>query len=445
MRSFIERPRYLCALGGALSTLEALPDVIPVLHTASGCAASIAWGQNGGSALNVGGYCGGMMTPGSNVGESEIVFGGSDRLEEQLKATLDIMDGRLYVVLSGCVTEIIGDDVKAVIAGFSDAKRAIAYAATGGFKGNSYVGYDIVLTALVRQFVKKNMRKKKGTVNILGIVPYMDGLWRGNLEGLKRSLELLGLKANTFFTLDAELDEFKNSSAAELNIVVSDIYGHDTAKAYKEEHGVPYIVSSFPIGPTATANLLGQIADALSLDADVSRIIETQRLRYFRALETIVDCYHDADLQRRAVIIADVNYAVSATRFLFDDLGWIPELIQFTDILTPEQEKTVSEKVRDNEWGIEPLVVFDTTASEAIRYINERYPKRELDMYTDSFTPGFVIGSSLERDIASKLGAAHLSVSFPISNRAIINRGYTGFDGGLTFTEDLLGAVIAGR
>jgi nitrogenase molybdenum-iron protein beta chain len=273
----------------------------------------------------------------------------------------------------------------------------------------------------------------------------MDALWRGNLNGLKKSLALLGLDANTFFTLDSTLDEFKNSSAAELNVVVSDIYGHDAAKSYEEEHGVPYIVSSFPIGPTATGNLLVQIAEALNLDADVSRIIEEQRRKYFRSLETIVDCYHDADLQRRTIVIADVNYAVSSARFLFDDLGWIPELIQFTDLLTPEQESAVSEKASRNKWGIEPIVVFDTAASEAIRYINERYPKKELDMYADSFTPGFVIGSSLERDIAAKLGAAHLSVSFPISNRAIINRGYTGFEGGLTFTEDLLSAAVAGR
>jgi nitrogenase molybdenum-iron protein beta chain len=66
-------------------------------------------------------------------------------------------------------------------------------------------------------------------------------------------------------------------------------------------------------------------------------------------------------------------------------------------------------------------------------------------MYADSFTPGFVIGSSLERDLALKLGAPHLSVSFPIANRVVISRGYTGFAGGLTFTEDLLGAAVLGR
>ena len=34
--SFIERPRYFCSFGGALSTLETLSETIPALHAAGG-------------------------------------------------------------------------------------------------------------------------------------------------------------------------------------------------------------------------------------------------------------------------------------------------------------------------------------------------------------------------------------------------------------------------
>jgi nitrogenase molybdenum-iron protein beta chain len=63
----------------------------------------------------------------------------------------------------------------------------------------------------------------------------------------------------------------------------------------------------------------------------------------------------------------------------------------------------------------------------------------------DSLTPAFVIGSSLERDLALKIGAPHLSVSFPVANRAVLNRGYTGFAGGLALAEDLFSAAVAAR
>ncbi|MDR1388714.1 MAG: hypothetical protein LBJ31_01880 [Treponema sp.] len=445
---YIERPRYFCSFGGALSTLEALPETIPILHAAAGCAGSIAWGQNGGSGLQVGGYCGGLAAPSSNVGEREVIFGGGDRLTEQIKSSIEIMEGRLFVVLTSCVTEIIGDDVQAVVADLAgqagEKGVSLVFARTGGFKGNSYYGYDLVLSAIIRQYVAPPQKTRKKAVNVLGIVPYMDSFWRGNLEGVRRLLELLGLQVNTYFTEDDTLEGLTRSSEAALNIVVSDLYGLEAAETYKELYGIPSISVSLPVGPTASANLLRMTAAALDLDTDanIEAIIEEQNRRYFRQIEPLTDCYHDADLQRYAVIIADVNYAVGITRFLLDDLGWIPELVQFTEILSPEQQKGLVDKLDAGD--LRPHIIFDTNASEAGRYLGARYPRRE-DLYAESLAPAFVIGSSLERELALSLGAPHLSVSFPVSNRAVINRGYTGYGGGLTLTEDILSAAVAGR
>jgi nitrogenase molybdenum-iron protein beta chain len=87
-RSYTERPRYFCTFGGALSTFEALPETIPVMHASVGCAASITWGQSGASALEVGGYCGGLSVPSSNITEKEVIFGGMKRLKQQILNTL---------------------------------------------------------------------------------------------------------------------------------------------------------------------------------------------------------------------------------------------------------------------------------------------------------------------------------------------------------------------
>jgi nitrogenase molybdenum-iron protein beta chain len=445
MSSYIERPRYLCSLGGALSTLEALPGVIPILHAAMGCAGSIAWAQNGGSAFQVGGYCGGLHVPSSNVGEREVVFGGIDRLREQIKTTTEIMDGGLFAVITGCVTEIIGDDIHAVTKEFSQKGLPIVAANTGGFRGNSYLGYDIVFSEIVRQYVQKGLKTKKKSVNIFGIVPYMDVFWRGNLEGVRALLEKLGVSVNTFFTGRDSLEGLKSSSAAALNIVLSDVYGLDIAHAYEEEHGIPYITATLPVGPTASADLLRRVAEALHAEADAEAIIEAENRSYYRYLEPLTDLYNDADLQKYAVVVGDVNYAVAITRFLADDLGWLPVLTQFTDVLTEEQQARISEKLNGNAALPPPRLVFDTNASEAIRYVSEMYPKQGSDKYAEALTPAFVVGSSLERALALKLGAPHLSVSFPVSNRVALDRGYTGFSGGLTLTEDILSAAVAAR
>jgi len=444
MSNFIERPRFFCSLGGALSTLEALPDTIPILHCAIGCAGSIAWAQNGGSGLQVGGYCGGLAVPSSNVGEHEVVFGGIERLREQIESTLELMDGKLYVVITGCVTEIIGDDIASAVSEFRGAADVL-YANTGGFKGNSYLGYDIVLSEIVKQYTVKSVKKKEKSVNILGVVPYMDVFWRGNLIGVRRLLEKLGVEVNTFFTAEDSLDGVKNSSGAALNIVLSDVYGLTTAKTYESLHGTPYITAALPIGPTASAELLRAVTAALNLTVNTEAIIDAENRRYYKYIEPMTDVYNDADLQKYAVIVGDVNYAAALTRFLSDDLGWSVILTQFTDPLSTEEQTAIAAKLTGNGLFPNPKVVFDTNATEALRYINELYPKRESDKYAETITPAFVIGSSLERALALKIGAPHLSVSYPVSNRAVLSRGYTGFDGGLTLIEDLLAQAVAAR
>ncbi len=446
MSSFVERPRYLCALGGAMGTVTALPRTIPILHAAIGCAGNITWAQNGGSALQVGGYCGALHTPSSNVREREVVFGGEERLREQIGNTVKVMDGDLFFVLTGCVTEVIGDDVKAVVREFQEEGLPIVGVETGGFKGNSYYGYDLVLKGLFEQYVQRGLLRQRGRVNVLGIVPYMDVFWRGNLEGVRRLLESLGLEVHTFFTLEDSLENIRTAAAAELNVVVSDVYGVEAAQRFQEIHGTPFLVSSLPIGPTASTAFLRQVGQALGLEAGlVDRVVAKENHDYYELLSPLVDPYFDLDLQRYAIVVGDVNYSTAVTRFLIDDLGWLPELVVCTDQLDEAQKQAVASQVTRPEALVQPKVVFETDTSEVVRHFNRHWPRSHGDRYVHTFNPAIVIGSSLERDLASSLGAPHLSVSFPVANRAVIDRSYAGFRGGLRLTEDLLSVVIAAR
>ncbi|MCX7923542.1 MAG: hypothetical protein N3B21_16260 [Clostridia bacterium] len=446
MSSFIERPRYLCALGGAMAAVTALPDTIPILHAAAGCAGNITWTQNGGSGLQVGGYCGGLSVPSSNIQEREVVFGGDVRLREQIAGTLEVIEGKLFVVLTSCVTEIIGDDVKSVVSEFQDEGIDIISAETGGFKGNSYHGYDLVLQTLFKNYLERGIDKVKGRVNVWGIAPYQDAFWRGNLEEVRHVLEKLGLEVNTFFTSHDTLEKIKQAASAELNIVISDIYGVEAANVFEEVHGTPYLVTPLPIGPSASDSFLRSIAEALSLDDSVVEgIIEQENKHYYNYIEPLTECYNDLDLQRYAVVIGDANYAAALTKFLSDDLGWLPELVVFTDQLREEQKPVLTQRTQGLESGLQPKVAFETNGSEVLRHLNEIRPTYSSGKYSDVFGPAFVVGSSLDRELAQTIGAAHLSISFPVANRAVLDRGYAGYRGGLRLTEDLLSAIILAR
>ncbi len=443
---FIERSRYLCALGGAAATVTAIPGAIPILHSASGCAGNFAWTQNGGSGLQVGGYCGALTTPSSNIQEHEVVFGGDERLREQVASTLKVMDGELFVVLTGCVPEIIGDDIKSVVAGFSSQGAAIIGAETGGFRGNSYWGYDLVLQALFRDFVEKAPEKEQLKVNLWGIAPYADPFWRGNLEGVRHLLERLGLAVNSFFTTGDSLDGIRLAGSAALNIVVSELYGLGAATLAQERHGIPFLSHPLPIGPTASEAFLLAVAGKLGLSEErVNAVIAREKEEYFKLLEPLTDCWNDLDLQRYAVVVGDANYAGALTRFLADDLGWLPELTVCTDPLGEDERRRLTEGLANLASGYEANLRFETDASQVIHHLRQKWPAADGSTYHNAFSPAFVVGSSLERELAQSLGAGHLSVSFPVANRAIIDRGYTGFRGGLRLTEDLISAIIVGR
>lgn len=446
MTKFIERPRYFCALGGALGTITALPGVIPIVHAASGCVGNITWAQNGGSALQVGGYCGGLATPSSNVQEREVVFGGLERLREEIKHTVKIIEGELYFVITGCVTEVIGDDVRSIVNEFQREGFPVISAETGGFKGNSYYGYDLVLQSLFRNFLDRDVSKVKRQVNLWGVVPYMDAFWRGNLEGLRQLLEQLGLTVNSFFTADDSLDQIRRAAGSELNIVVSDSYGVEAAQVFQEVHGTPYLTLPLPIGPTATKAFIEQVSAALGLESSLAeQVIAREERRYYHYLEPLVDCYNDLDLQRYAVVVGDLNYAPALTKFLADDLGWLPEVVAITDPLSDEEQASIRKKRFQLESGLEPKVIFETDGSEILRYVKLSWPENQGQKYYHAFGPAFVLGSSLERELAQAIGAGHLSISFPVANRAVIDRGYSGYQGGLRLIEDLISNIVAGR
>jgi nitrogenase molybdenum-iron protein beta chain len=441
---FIERPRSFCALGGAVQTINAIPGVVPILHSAMGCGGSIYWNQYGSTGYLGAGYCGGLAIPSSNIGETDIVFGGIDRLEEQVRSTVELVEGELYVILTGCTADIIGDDVQALVRDFQDEGVAIVGAETGGFHGDGYRGHDIALSAIVRDYIEKKETKKKGKVNLLGIVPGQDAFWRGNLLKIRALLEKLGLEVNSFFSDKDTLEGVKNAGDAELTIVVSEFYGLDTAHTFEEEHGIPYITNPFPIGPTATEAFIRNVGKALKIqDEAIDELIADETKNYFRYVERVADAFNDLDWQRYAVVVGDANYAPAITKFLSDDLGWLPEITIVSDDLNENQKVKVDEIASG--FHYKTVVAYESDPTEIKTHFWKVIPRKSDNIFEDSFSPGFVVGSHLEREFATDIGAGHLTVSYPVGNRIVLNRGYAGFDGSLSLIEDLLAVIAAQR
>lgn len=446
MGTFIERAKSTCALGGAIVTISSIPRAIPIVHASGGCATMLSTTYNSGSGYKGSGYCSGHMTPTSNVVEKDIVFGGEERLEEQIHHTLKIIDGDLYFVVTGCQVEIIGDDAVGVARRFKDSSLPVLAANTPGFLGNGFKGYDVVLSTLAAEFIEPKAEKDNRTINILGIMPGQDVFCRGNIKEIQRLLEKLGVKANTFFGDDESIEKIKNYGDAALTVVFSDKYGIEPAKVFEEKHNIPYITADLPIGETRTDAFLRKIGEQLGIETAVVEALITDEKRYYYSyIERFLDIYGDIDLQRYAIVSADINYAFPLTSFLADDLGWVPHLVVINENLDDLARKRTELKFDQLTSEAKPKVIFEQHAGQLLKHIRESWPRNSNDKYFDALGPAFLVGSSLEGSTAQKIGAAFLPVSFPVTNRAVLNKGYTGYRGGLTLAEDLISALVSNR
>ena len=232
MNTEISQPRYVCALG-AQATILAIPYAIPIVHAGPGCAGIVSaftrLGHHGES------YAGGNQIPSTNTDETDVVFGGEKDLRSEIQGALRVMKGDLFVVISGCTAGIIGDNTVEVAKEFAEEGFPVVGADTPGFKGSAYNGHEIVVKAIIDQFIGNvKPEVQKGLVNVFADVPAQNPFWRGDFQQLKILLEKIGLKVNILFGVSSKgVSEWKDIPNAQFNLLVSPWVGLEIVEHLK--------------------------------------------------------------------------------------------------------------------------------------------------------------------------------------------------------------------
>jgi nitrogenase molybdenum-iron protein beta chain len=434
MSNLIEQPRYSCALGVQQSVV-AIRRAVPVVHAGPGCSVKIQ------SLIGQGeGYAGGSTIPCTNMCDSEVVFGGEGRLRSVLDGAFQVVDADLFVVLTGCTSDIIGDDVPRVVAEYQQAGRPVVFAETGGFKSSNYVSHSLVVNAIVDQWVDRvnpDRTAVRGLVNVFGPIPYQDPYWNGNLAELKRVLEGIGLRPQVLFGLDsAGLDEWRSIPNAEFNVLVGAWAGLDIVEHLKEKYGTPFVhFDALPVGGRETTRFLREVQAFGEVDpGPVDAFIKKEEERFYAHIERTADFMLEFryGLPRRFYSLLDASTALGFSRFLLNELGILPARQYVTDA-TPEAFQPA---IRDQFAALSEYrsaeVVFETDAGLIHAQIRADEQKGRV----------LVLGSLWDRDLATDLGADILLLSVPVGHRLVLNCGYAGYLGGLRAIEDIYDRVL---
>lgn len=434
MNKFIEQPRFSCALG-AQQTVVAIKRSVPVLHSGPGCSGKISSLIGQGEA-----YAGGSTIPCTNASETEIVFGGERKLREIIEGSFKVIDADLYVVLTGCTSDIVGDDVESIVRDYQDQGKPIVYVETGGFKSNNYLSHEKVVNAIIDQYSDKFRSGggvRDGLVNVFATVPYQDPYWNGNLAEIKRVLEGIGLKVNILFGQDSEgLSEWRDIPNAQFNIVAGSWVGVGIAEHLEEKYGTPFFHFPYlPIGGNATSEFLRKAGAFGSLDEQkVEGFIRKEEEKFYAHIERMADFLLEFryGLPRRFYTILEASYAVGFSKYLLNELGILPAR-QFIIDDTPE---------RFREGIAEQFSHISDRRSAQFEFETDGGAIQEKIRADSNDNRALILGSGWERDVAAELKADLLIVSVPVQYRLVLNCGYAGYNGGLRAIEDIYDRVL---
>lgn len=422
MAQALGQQRYKCALA-AIQTVHAIDRAIPILHSGVGCAGKLddSFGNSG--------YISPQLYPCTCLGEKEIVFGGNDKLEDLIENTLKIMDGDIYVVLSGCAAEIIGDDIEEAASKFEDEEKPVIAVKTPGFKSNNYVSHDWVLKALFDRLVTKTEKKQKGLVNILSGPPYQDPFWEGNLRELEKLVSLLGFTPNTIFGHARGIENIKKLGEAEFTILVSPWVGYESAKLLEDKFGVPLLhYRNLPMGAYESTKFLKAVADFAGLAPElVNKITAERESEYYYYIDRFAPVFLELRIMsKRFAVVSDAQSAVAITRFLVNDMGMFPTKVYISDDTPVDQRDAVIKAANELNYGVTADVRFSTDGYA----IHDDVAKEDFN------GSPLIFGSSWELNLANRVNGHFLPVSYPIEEKLVINDSYVGYDGGLKFVGD---------
>ena len=426
-----EAPRYSCSLAGAYSACLGLYGTVPILHSGGGCGVAQLFGQFYTSGECAPGGQGGTSTPCTSLVEQHVIFGAEDRLRKLIQSTTELMEGDLYVVITGCVPALIGDDIESVVREFkekTDNKIPIIHVNTSGFAGNTYHGYEKFFDAVIDQYLEPLLKQKR-LINILGVIPYQHVFWKGDLERIKDTFAKIGVEANVIFGEFDGPEKLKNLPAAELNVVLNPWVSHSTAEKLKVKFGTPYVIfPSVPVGPQQTTALLNLVAENLSLPRKkVHDVITAEERKAYRHVEYFGDALIIGMPHSYTAVVGDSATAIGVTKYISNEVGYLPDIVIVTDNPPQEKRPEMLRELSENiDCVIKPEVFFETDSHKIRQLLKGR-----------SFL--VLLASSLEKYITDEFNdTLHLSVSFPINDRMIVDHSYAGYRGGIALMEDII-------
>ena len=270
-------------ISGALLVTSAIEDAVPLIHGPVGCAF-----QRKVNPFKP--YSPFYTTPCTNLNDIDVVYGGEEKLKEGIKETYQKYHPNLIVVITTCPSDLIGDDVDAVIRDVKEDIDCDVVYSTGNFVGRSKpVGYQDALYAITDQVLcsdDTDPEKNEGSVNIVTYPIHGTGLKVAEMISV---LDEMQIKVNKVCFDHTRVKDLYDLPKADLNITDSpmmwtklmkkrskvkhyEIMGWERFKTEKD----PELIS--PYGIESSCRIFREIAELMGKDGEAEEVLKNKRM-----------------------------------------------------------------------------------------------------------------------------------------------------------------------
>jgi len=411
-------PYLRCAFAGAGKTLAGVLDACLVLHSPQGCHGlirdALATQRVDFSEAQV---------VSSKLCETEIVYGGEERLRETIREARSYGAPYLFV-MSACGPEVVGDDIAAVCEAMSrECGVPVIPMECAGFRGNEHQGVDIALEKLLDFGAREAMPKVPRSVTLIAPHASANPAWPADLGWVRRVLGEMGVTVVSVLTHKQDMQGIARTPAAETSLLLSHDAGAPTSERLAEQFGVEPVCRELPlpIGLTNTKRWLEALAQRFDAAPVAERLIEDGHRNVIRAIRLRgpnIEFYHRVE----AAIAADATLGIPFLRFITEDLEGVPSAV-FLRSCSQAARGVLARELE--ELDLTPEVVIGADA-----YAMKQGLRRAR--------PDCVFGSLVEWQLGKELGVPYcFRVISPTSRFQMTDRPYFGYEGLINLLEIL--------
>jgi len=194
-------------------------------------------------------------------------------------------------------------------------------------------------------------------------------------------------------------------------LILSPWIGIETAELLKKKYNTPYL--HYPVIPVG--------AEATSDKEKIEEVISKEENRYYQYFVGAADFFTEIknELPYELYTIADSTYALGASNFLINELGYIPKQAFITDNVPERYTDKIKSEFKKIDEEYKDKVTFEIDGGEIEKRIrsDKNTPRKTL-----------ILGSEWEDDLELDIKAPITYLSIPITNNLILNKTYIGPD-----------------